>query len=218
MNYLSAENISKTFGDRWLFKDLSCGLSRGQKVALVGINGSGKTTLLQVLGGLMPPETGKVSVRKGIRVGFLGQNPVFDENATVQDTLFSMKTELMEAVRAYEACVADPHTSAEKMQEIIHRMDELNAWDYESRRSSRSFAAWASIPSKGRCSLLSGGQRKRVAMARMLIEEPDVLILDEPTNHLDLDTIEWLEDLLASSQQTLLMVTHDRYFLDRVAN
>ncbi|MBF9255356.1 ABC-F family ATP-binding cassette domain-containing protein [Pontibacter sp. 172403-2] len=217
MNYLSAENISKSFGERWLFKNLNFGISQGQRVALVGVNGSGKTTLLNVLSGKLPPDEGSVSVRKGISIGYLGQNPEMDEELTVQQTIFSGQSEVVELVRAYEAALENLDTSANHMQQLMERMEELQAWDFEVKvKQILSKLGIHNLDNK--IKHLSGGQRKRVAMARVLIEEPSMLILDEPTNHLDLDTIEWLEGLLGTQNTTLLMVTHDRYFLDRVAN
>ncbi|MBJ6116681.1 ABC-F family ATP-binding cassette domain-containing protein [Pontibacter sp. BT310] len=217
MNYLSAENISKSYGERWLFKNLNFGISQGQRVALVGVNGSGKTTLLNVLAGKIPPDEGSVSMRKEVTIGFLGQNPEFDENLTVHQTIFSGQSEALDVIRDYEIAIENPDTSAEKMQHLMERMDELQAWDFELKvKQILSKLGIHNLEDK--ISHLSGGQRKRVAMARVLIDEPSMLILDEPTNHLDLDTIEWLENLLSTQNTTLLMVTHDRYFLDRVAN
>ncbi|WP_276497531.1 ABC-F family ATP-binding cassette domain-containing protein [Pontibacter litorisediminis] len=217
MNYLSAENISKSFGDRWLFKNLNFGISQGQRVVLVGVNGSGKTTLLNVLAGKLPPDEGSVSVRKEVSIGYLGQNPEFDEELTVQQTIFAMQNETLELIKEYEAAISNPNTGAEKMQQLMVRMDELQAWDFEVK--VKQILSKLGIQNLDvQIKSLSGGQRKRVAMARVLIEEPDLLILDEPTNHLDLDTIEWLEGMLSTQNTTLLMVTHDRYFLDKVAN
>ena len=217
MNYLSAENISKSFGDRWLFKNLNFGISQGQRVALVGVNGSGKTTLLNVLAGKLPPDGGSVSVRKEVTIGFLGQNPEFDEELNVQQTIFSGQGEVLDTIREYEVAISHPETSAEKMQQLMERMDELQAWDFEIK--VKQILSKLGIHNlEQQIKHLSGGQRKRVAMARVLIEEPSMLILDEPTNHLDLDTIEWLEGLLSTQNTTILMVTHDRYFLDKVAN
>jgi ATP-binding cassette subfamily F protein uup len=216
MNYLSAESLSKSFGDKYLFQNLNFGVSQGQRIALVGINGSGKSTLLQILAGLMPPETGNVSVRKGIKIGFLGQQPVFNESLTVEQTIFATGNPTLEAIQEYEHCLEDPDTSGERMQAVMDKMESLKAWDYEVK--IKQILSRLGIHNlQDVIGHLSGGQRKRVAMARVLIDEPDLLILDEPTNHLDLDTIEWLEGLLAAGQQTLLMVTHDRYFLDKVA-
>ena len=216
MNYLSAENISKSFSERWLFKNLNFGISQGQRVALVGVNGSGKTTLLNVLSGKLPPDEGSVSVRKGITIGYLGQNPDLDEELTIQQTIFSGQSEVVEVVRAYEAALENPNTSADQMQQLMERMEELQAWDFEVK-VKQILSKLGIHDLDNQIKHLSGGQRKRVAMARVLIEEPSMLILDEPTNHLDLDTIEWLEGLLGTQNTTLLMVTHDRYFLDRVA-
>ena len=215
MNYLSAESVSKSFGDRWLFKNTSFGISRGEKVALVGINGSGKTSLLNVLSGVIPPDEGSVSVRKGITVGYLGQDPVFDESKTVMDTLFDSKNPALEAIKAYEACLTSG--DHDNLSEVMERMDTLKAWDYEVKIKQILGKLGISDMDKP-VSQLSGGQRKRVAMARVLIEEPDLIIMDEPTNHLDLETIEWLENNLATQQQALLLVSHDRYFLDRACN
>ncbi|MDQ3292604.1 MAG: ABC-F family ATP-binding cassette domain-containing protein [Bacteroidota bacterium] len=217
MNYLSAENISKTFADRWLFRELNFGISKGQRLALVGVNGSGKTTLLNVLAGKLAPDSGSVSVRKEIRIGYLGQQPEFDENLTVQQTLFSGQNEIIETVRQYERCLHLDNADPDQLQRLMERMEELQAWDYDAK-VKQILGKFGITDLEKEIRHLSGGQKKRVAMARVLIEEPDLLIMDEPTNHLDLDTIEWLENVLSSPQQTLLMVTHDRYFLDKVAN
>ncbi len=217
MNFLSAENISKNFADRWLFKNLNFGISQGQRIVLVGVNGSGKTTLLNVLAGFLPPDEGSVSVRKEISIGYLGQNPEFDEELTVQQNIFSGQNEVLDLIRDYDAAMANPDTTGEKMQEVMERMDELQAWDFEVKvKQVLSKLGINNLDAVVKN--LSGGQRKRVAMARVLIDEPDMLIMDEPTNHLDLDTIEWLEGVLSTQNTTLLMVTHDRYFLDKVAN
>ncbi|TGD79727.1 ABC-F family ATP-binding cassette domain-containing protein [Hymenobacter wooponensis] len=219
MNLLSAENLSKNYADRWLFRELNFGLQQGQRVALVGINGSGKTTLLRILAGLEPPDTGEVSVRKDIRVSFLGQQPVFDESLNVEQTIFASQNDTLAAIRDYEHVVNDPNHSSSDLQRVMELMDTYNAWDYDAqvKQILGRLGILGDLLERP-VNKLSGGQRKRVALARVLIEEPDVLILDEPTNHLDLATIEWLENRLASPSLTLLMVTHDRYFLDKVAN
>jgi ATP-binding cassette subfamily F protein uup len=219
MNLLSAENLSKNYADRWLFRELNFGLQQGQRVGLVGINGSGKTTLLRILAGLEPPDTGGLSTRKDTRVSFLGQQPVFDESLTVEETIFASQNDTLAAIRDYEHVVNDPNHKPADLQRVMELMDSYNAWDYESQVQQilGKLGILGELLQRN-VSKLSGGQRKRVALARVLIEEPDVLILDEPTNHLDLATIEWLENRLASPSLTLLMVTHDRYFLDRVAN
>jgi ATP-binding cassette subfamily F protein uup len=219
MNLLSAENVSKNYADRWLFQNLNFGLQQGQRIAFVGINGTGKTTLMKVLAGLEAPDTGLVTRRQGIRVTYLGQQPVFDESLTVEETIFASQNDTLRAVKDYEHVVNDPNHDPEDLQRVMERMDALNAWDYESQVQQilGKLGILGELLQRN-VSKLSGGQRKRVALARVLIEEPDVLLLDEPTNHLDLATIEWLENRLNSPSLTLLMVTHDRYFLDKVAN
>ncbi|MGI4741961.1 MAG: ABC-F family ATP-binding cassette domain-containing protein [Janthinobacterium lividum] len=219
MNLLSAENISKNYADRWLFQNLNFGLQQGQRIAFVGINGTGKTTLMRVLAGLENPDTGLVTRRQGMRVTYLGQQPVFDESLSVEETIFASQNDTLRAVKDYEHVVNDPNHDPDDLQRVMERMDTLNAWDYESQVQQilGKLGILGELLTRN-VSKLSGGQRKRVALARVLIEEPDVLLLDEPTNHLDLATIEWLENRLNSPSLTLLMVTHDRYFLDKVAN
>lgn len=214
MNYLSAENISKSIGERWLFQGLNLGLSRGDKVALVGANGTGKTSLLDVLAGVQAPEIGGVvSVRKEIRVGYLSQNPMFVEEMSVIDTLFHSDSPLTNAVKAYERAMISHNE--QQIAQAIEQMESLQAWDLEVKVKQILSKLGVADFDKS-VSQLSGGQRKRVALARLLIANPDLLILDEPTNHLDLEAIEWLEDYLSTDNTTLLLVTHDRYFLDNV--
>ena len=216
MNYLSGENLSKTFGDRYLFKNLNFGISKGDKIALVGANGAGKTTLLNILAGKLDPENGgKISTRRGISVGYLSQNPEFNESLSVIDTLFEGNTPVIQAIKLYEKALISGDNDA--LSEALIAMEENQAWDYESK--VEQILGKLGIHNFDKLvSQLSGGQRKRVAMARILIEEPDLMIFDEPTNHLDLDTIEWLEQSLSSTNITVLLVTHDRYFLDKVCN
>jgi ATP-binding cassette subfamily F protein uup len=216
MNYLSAEALAKSYNEKWLFRDVSIGVSRGQKVALVGINGSGKSTLLNILSGKIAPDGGKVVLAKDIRVGYLDQNPDFQGAHTITEALFAADNAMLKAVNEYEKCLSDP-TLHHKLQDAMEKMDDLQAWDYE-QKVKQIISKMGITNLEQKIETLSGGQKKRVAMARVLIEEPDFLIMDEPTNHLDLETIEWLENLLASQNTTLLLVTHDRYFLDRVAN
>ncbi|HCW07646.1 MAG TPA: ABC transporter [Cytophagales bacterium] len=217
MNYLSAENLSKSYNDRWLFQDLTLGISQGEKIALVGENGVGKSTLLKILIGQVQPDNGKVSVREGIKIGDLVQQPNAPGHFTVNDILFDEKNKIAAVVREYEACLHDHEVSAERMQHALEQMEEFHAWEYDARvHEITSKLGINNLDQK--FEELSGGQRKRTFLAQMLLAEPDLLILDEPTNHLDLEAIEWLENYLSGQNITLLMVTHDRYFLDNVAN
>jgi ATP-binding cassette subfamily F protein uup len=216
VNYLSAESISKSFHDKWLFKDISLGISQGEKFALVGNNGVGKSTLLKILTGELPSDSGKVSVREGIKTGFLTQEPRVNDSVTVKDVLFSDSNEIAKVVREYEDCLQHPEVSPERMQAVLEKMEELNAWDYEAK--VHEIIGKLGVPDLDKTfGQLSGGQRKRIFLAQLLLTEPDLIIMDEPTNHLDLTAIEWLENYLAGQQVTLIMVTHDRYFLDNVA-
>jgi ATP-binding cassette subfamily F protein uup len=216
LNYLSAERVSKSFHDKWLFQDISLGISQGEKFALVGNNGVGKSTLLKILTGELAPDGGKVSVREGITVAHLTQQPTVDVNLTVRDILFNEENEVARVVKEYEDCLAHPDVSGERMQAVLERMEELKAWDYESK--VHEIIGKLGVPDMDKkFGELSGGQRKRIFLAQLLLKEPDLIILDEPTNHLDLTAIEWLENYLSGQQVTLIMVTHDRYFLDNVA-
>ena len=216
MNYLSAELIAKTFNDRWLFKEISLGISQGEKFALVGNNGVGKSTLLKIFTGEMQPDQGKVSVRQGIRLGFLTQQPTVDSQLSVKDILFSDANEIAHVVKEYEDCIHHPETSGERMQAVLEKMEELKAWDYENK--VHEIIEKLGVPDiDKKFGELSGGQRKRIFLAQLLLLEPDLIIMDEPTNHLDLTAIEWLENYLSGQNITLIMVTHDRYFLDNVA-
>ncbi|MBS1490363.1 MAG: ABC-F family ATP-binding cassette domain-containing protein [Bacteroidetes bacterium] len=217
MNYLSAENLSKSYNDRWLFQNLTIGISQGDKIALVGENGVGKSTLLKILIGTVPSDTGKISVRDGIRIGDLVQQPQAPGHLTVQDILFDEKNEIAALVKKYELLIHDPAASAEKMQAVLEQMEERNAWGYDALVQEVTGKLGITNLNQ-KFEELSGGQRKRTFLAQMLLTSPDLLILDEPTNHLDLEAIEWLENYLSGQNTTLLMVTHDRYFLDNVAN
>jgi ATP-binding cassette subfamily F protein uup len=215
MNYLSAENIAKSFGDRWLFRNISFGISKGDKVALIGTNGTGKTTFLNILTGKIPADEGEVSVRKDIRVSYLDQSPAFDESLPVLEVIFSSNNPVAQVVKRYEHAIeSDNH---DELAEVMEDMDKFNAWDFEYK-AKEVLGRLGIHHTDNAYGTLSGGQRKRVALAKVLLEDPDLLILDEPTNHLDLDTVEWLEEYLNTSNTTLLVVTHDRYFLDTVCN
>jgi ABC transport system ATP-binding/permease protein len=216
VNYLSAELVAKTYNDKWLFRDISLGISQGEKFALVGNNGVGKSTLLKILTGEIAPDSGVVSVRQGIRMGYLTQQPNVDGNLTVRDLLFSDSNEIAKVVKEYEDCIHHPDTSAERMQAVLEKMEELNAWDYEAK--AHEIIEKLGVPDfDKKFKELSGGQKKRIFLAQLLLLEPDLIIMDEPTNHLDLTAIEWMENYFSGANITLIMVTHDRYFLDNVA-
>ncbi|MBK6264757.1 ABC-F family ATP-binding cassette domain-containing protein [Marivirga sp. S37H4] len=220
MNYLSVENLTKSFGDRVLFKNISFGLAQGDKMALVGINGSGKSTLLKILTGEEAPDSGNFSFRNDIIVGFLSQNPQFDKGINAMQAIFSSEHESLQIIRQYEALAANPDMNEKQQnqfQDLMERMESLQLWDYESQ-VEQILGQLGIEDFEQPVSTMSGGQKKRVALAAQLVIKPDLLILDEPTNHLDIDVIEWLEKYLSTQNITLLMVTHDRYFLDRVCN
>jgi ATP-binding cassette subfamily F protein uup len=216
VNYLSAESVSKSFHDHWLFRDLTVGISQGEKFALVGENGTGKSTLLKILTGQLASDSGEVSVREGVKLGYLTQQPNVAGHLTVKEIIFNKDNRVAKVVSDYEEAIHDPHVSPDKMQHLLEQMEELNAWDYDAK--VQEITSKLSITNlEQRFEELSGGQRKRVFMAQMLLTEPDLIIMDEPTNHLDLEAIEWLENYLSGPNITLIMVTHDRYFLDNVA-
>ncbi len=215
MNYLSAENISRNLGERWVFKNLFFGLQKGEKVALIGKNGTGKTTLMESIMGMQVPDEGKITIRKGIRVGYLPQNPIFTENERVLNYLFSDDLPSAVAIKAYEKAMlsGDP----QELEDSFALMEANNAWDYEAR-AKQIISRLGILDGDQQVSTLSGGQKKRLSLAKLLIESPDIMILDEPTNHLDIETIEWLEGILSGPNVTVLVVSHDRYFLDKVCN
>ena len=217
VNYLSAENLSKSFNDRWLFKEISIGISQGEKLALVGENGTGKTTLLKILTGELKSDSGVVSVRDGIKIGYLTQQPKVAQHKSVKEIIFNEHNVIASVVKEYEDCIHHSDTSPQRMQKVLERMEELNAWDYDAKVQVINDKLGI-LDLDQKFEELSGGQRKRVFMAQMLLTEPDLIIMDEPTNHLDLEAIEWLETYLSGQNITLIMVTHDRYFLDNVAN
>ena len=215
MNLLSVENITKTFGARAIFNDLTFGVDQGQKVAIVAKNGSGKTTLLRCLIGLDQVDEGRIVFRNGIRVAFMEQTENLDETHTIMEEVFSHDLPELQAVKAYNLAMI---SGDEKLiGDSFEAITELNAWDTENK-VHQILAVLKLEDTTQMISSLSGGQKKRVALAKVLIGEPDFLILDEPTNHLDLDMIEWLEEYLSKSKSTILMVTHDRYFLEVVCD
>ena len=220
MNLLSVENAGKAFGVKTLFDNITFGVAQGRKIALVAKNGAGKTTLLKMLMGTEPPDSGRIVFRNNLTIGYLAQEPQFDEKATVLETLFASDTPALRVIKHYEALLDSPGSDAayqKALADAMEQMEHLQAWDYEYKiKEILSHLQLHHLHQT--IQTLSGGQRKRVALARVLIEEPELLILDEPTNHLDLDMIEWLESYLSRPEQTLFLVTHDRYFLDRICD
>ena len=214
-NILSVEGLTHHWGDIRLFDSLYFGLEEGEKAALIARNGTGKTTLLNILAGKLVADEGYFTIRKGIRTGYLTQLPVYSAGQSVMEAVFSGENEMISLVRSYESAL-ESHDQA-LIAKMIEKMDAANAWDYENR--VKQVLSQLKISRLDQpVEQLSGGQQKRVALAAVLVEEPDLLILDEPTNHLDIEMVDWLEEYLGRNKATLLMVTHDRYFLDRVCN
>lgn len=222
MNYLSVEKLTKSFGEKLLFKDITFGIEKGQKIALIARNGTGKSTLLNIIAGLESADSGSVVTRNNITISYLPQLDFFEDDYSVIDTIFESRHPIIQVIKEYETCLvlSQQEKNAlqnDRLEKAIEAMDRLNAWDFESRvREILSRFGIHDIFQN--ISELSGGQRKKASLAKTLIEETDLLILDEPTNHLDIDMIEWLEEYLSTSNTTLLMVTHDRYFLDKICN
>jgi len=215
MNFLSIENLTKSYGERMIFADLTFGIDQGQKVAIVAKNGSGKTTMMRCIMGLEPVDSGKVTFRKDIRVAFMEQTENMREDQTILESIFDHDLPELKLIKEYNIAVAKNDEA--KLEELYQSITELNAWDTEVRVQQILSVLKLDDMDK-RISELSGGQKKRVALAKVLLSDADFLILDEPTNHLDLDMIEWLEQYLSSSKSTILMVTHDRYFLEVVCD
>lgn len=213
ISYLQVENLTKSFGDNLLFGNISFGIADNQRVALIAKNGSGKTTLLNIIAGTEDYDAGQISFRRDLRIGYLEQSPDFPKELSVIDACLRSDNDTVRTIADYEHCMLSGDHS--KLDEIISRMDTLKAWDYETR-IKQILGKLKITDFEQKIGELSGGQLKRVALANVLISEPDLLILDEPTNHLDLEMVEWLEEFLKRSTMALLMVTHDRYFLDRV--
>ena len=214
MNLLTVENISKSFGELVLFENLSFGVNKDQKIAFIAKNGTGKTSILKMLSGVDAPDTGQISYRNGIRVSFLEQEPEMNPDLTIEETIFASDNEVLRVIASYEKALANPE-DADAYQEAFEGMDRFDAWDFETQYKQILFKLKLEDLSI-KVGLLSGGQKKRLALANALINRPELLILDEPTNHLDLEMIEWLEEYFAKENMTLFMVTHDRYFLERV--
>ena len=216
MNYLSVENISKSFGERTLFENLSFGINKDQKIAFVAKNGTGKTSILKILTGEDTPDSGQVVIRKEIKMAFLSQEPNLNPGLTIEESIFASDNEVLKVIEQYEKALENPEDE-EAYQKAFEKMDLHNAWDFETQYKQILFKLKLE-DLKLKVQNLSGGQKKRLALAIILINKPDLLILDEPTNHLDLEMIEWLENYFAKENMTLFMVTHDRFFLERVCN
>ena len=216
MNLLSVENISKAFGERIILENISFGINKDQKIAFIAKNGTGKTTLLNIIAGKDQPDSGQVVFRKGIHIGFLSQNPSFNEELTVEETIFATDNPILQLIQEYEHALQHPENEM-AYQKAFEQMEHHNAWDFETQYKQILFRLKLDNLQL-KVKNLSGGQKKRLALANVLISNPDLLILDEPTNHLDLEMIEWLEQYFAKENLTLFIVTHDRYFLEHVCN
>ncbi|MCK5170301.1 MAG: ABC-F family ATP-binding cassette domain-containing protein [Bacteroidales bacterium] len=215
ISYLQIDNLKKSFGDLVLFEGITFGIDKDRKVALVAKNGTGKTSLFNIIAGKDSQDTGKITFRRDIKIGFLEQNPLLNLNNTIIDEVFHASEDIKNAILEYNQAIETDNRNL--LAKSMEKMDHLQAWDYEVK--VKQILSKLKIDRYNQqISSLSGGERKRVALASVLIDEPDILLLDEPTNHLDLDMIEWLEKYLKNTRSTLLMVTHDRYFLDRICN
>ena len=222
MNYISIDNISKAFSDKLLFENISFGIEKGEKTALVAANGTGKSTMMKILVGKEESDKGSISYNENIRIGYLEQLPQFEPELTIQEVISTGHTDIMAVIQRYENAllnhVDDNNIATKKeLEQAIAQMDGLQAWSYEQRLKQLLYTFEITDLTQ-KVGTLSGGQVKRLALALVLLDDPDILFLDEPTNHLDMGMIEWLEKYLTQSTKTLFMVTHDRYFLDRVCN
>jgi ATP-binding cassette subfamily F protein uup len=215
VSYLQAENISRRIGDNLLFDKINLNINKDDKAALIAVNGAGKSSLLDIIAGREISDSGSLSIRRDLRISYLRQSPDLDESNRVIDELFRTDSEIVRTILDYENCLLSG--DHDKLHVMIQLMDDHKAWDYEVAVKQILFRLKLT-DLNAFIGTLSGGQKKRVALAKVLVEESDLLILDEPTNHLDLDMIEWLEEYLIKSNKTVLMVTHDRYFLDRICN
>jgi ATP-binding cassette subfamily F protein uup len=222
LNYLQVDNLSKAYGEKILFRNISFSIDKGQKVALIARNGTGKSSLMHILAGLEAPDSGKITTRRDLRIDYLQQNPQLDESKSILDTIFATGTGLIKVIHDYEYALEQvKHNLSPESEKLLNQsmaeMDASGAWDYETR-AREILGQFAINDLSQKVGTLSGGQRKKIALARALLGNPDLLLLDEPTNHLDFEMIEWLEDYLSRESLSLLLVTHDRYFLDNVCD
>lgn len=216
MSILSTEQLGHSFNDNWLFSELYFGINKGERVALVGINGTGKSTLLKILSGMLAPSIGKVVTERDLRIGYLEQDPQFNDQASISDFIYSIGNSRQQLIRQYEEAVNQEVTDDKLLHKLMDELSSENAWEYEYEiKTILGRLGIQRLDQK--ISTLSGGQRKRLALAKLLIDDPDVYLLDEPTNHLDIETIEWLENYMTTGQKSVILVTHDRYFLDNVS-
>ena len=216
MNYLSVENISKSFGDSVLFENISFGINKDQKIGFIAKNGTGKTTLLKIIAEEESADSGNIIFRKNLKIAYLSQNEILNENLSIEETIFDSENAILKAIEQYEKALKSPEDQ-DAYQKAFELMEQKNAWDFETTYKQMLFKLKLDDLDQ-LVSSLSGGQKKRLALAIALLDQPELLILDEPTNHLDLEMIEWLEQYLKKQKISLFMVTHDRYFLDRVCN
>ena len=214
MNYISVENISKSYGELELFSAISFGINKDQKIAFIAKNGTGKTSMLNIIAGLDTPDNGQVICRKDLKIAYLSQEDALNETLTVEQTIFDSDNAILKIIETYEKALDNP-SDEKAYQQAFEQMERNNAWDFETQYKQILFKLKLDNLSQ-KVRSLSGGQKKRLALAIILIHKPDLLILDEPTNHLDLEMIEWLESYFTKEKITLFMVTHDRYFLERV--
>ena len=212
MNYLNVENISKSYGEVTLFEDISFSIHKGQKIAFIAKNGTGKTSILKIISGEDTSDSGEITYRKNIAVSFLSQDPKFDDNLTIEESIFNSDNPILKVIANYEKAILNSEDT-ENYQKAFEEMELFQAWDFETQYKQILFKLKLDKINQ-KVGELSGGQKKRLSLANALINRPDLLILDEPTNHLDLEMIEWLESFFAKENITLFMVTHDRYFLE----
>jgi ATP-binding cassette subfamily F protein uup len=216
LNYLNVENISKSYGEVTLFKGITFSIHKGQKIAFIAKNGTGKTSILKIISGEDSSDSGNITYRKNIAVSFLSQDPKFDDSLTIEQSVFNSENPILKVIANYEKAILNSEDE-ENYQKAFEDMELFQAWDFETQYKQILFKLKLDKINQ-KVGELSGGQKKRLSLANALINKPDLLVLDEPTNHLDLEMIEWLESYFAKENITLFMVTHDRYFLERVCN